>query len=125
MNVFSRKQPANLLQNALQKRKRLLFADAINPGQNSPVGAILPAKTTVLGIGRQRRTRVPGHFDFRHNRDMSPRGVSDDFPDVFLAVIAAVASVGPVSSTRFSLQPQPNVFAPSPYLNQARKFFAL
>ena len=55
---------------------------------------------------------MAGHLNFRHDRDVSRRRISDDFADVFLGVETAVTSVRAVSEAVFLLKAEPDFTAP-------------
>ena len=56
-----------------------------------------PAGATVLRIRRQRRRRMAGHFDFRHDGDVPRRRIFHHLADVVLRVKSAVTPIRAVS----------------------------
>ena len=106
MNVFAGEQPHRLRQHILQKSQRLRIAGAENIAairrklrqrRRGKLKEVTDkprlATAAQFRIRRQRRLRVAGDFDLRHNRDMPHRRVRDHFTDVVLRVKSAIDAV--------------------------------
>src|ERR1035441_10163277 len=69
MNVLAWKELADFGQHVLQELEGFIFARAIDARENATFGVrrVRATGAAQLGISGQRRARVAGHFDLRHD----------------------------------------------------------
>src|SRR5690242_16233333 len=115
MDVLARKELANFRQYILHELKGLVLASAVHPGKISPVGAIGATKATEFGIRCKRGTGVTWHFDFGDNRDVTRLSIRDKFPNVALAIVAAVPPIGSVRGACLGIKSKANALSPCAY----------